>query len=563
MIGQELNNRYKITARLGKGAMGTVYRATDTQVGQEVALKIISSDLTINDEMLERFKREGEALRKLKHPNIVGFLDAFQHGEQYVIVMEYVAGGSLQDLIKNGPMPIEKARRIALELCDALIRSHHLDIIHRDIKPENVLIDEDGTPKLADFGVARLSEGTRMTRSGTQVGTPYYMAPEAWEGKSLDAQADIWSLGVLLFEMLAGQVPFGGDTGPVVMTKVLTTQPPDLKKLRTDLPPDLVQLNRRMLTRDKKRRYSTMRQLAADLERIKVPEDGAVKKIRRWMPASVGIGLALTIAAIWWWNQSPRTQSIPQAEQPQNTPNETTVTAGETPNVDQTKTGKDSAILLYIPEGEFFMGSSVDANERPLHKIDLDAFWIDKTEVTNAMYAVCVEAGSCSLPRGTTHFRDQTQYGEHPVVYVDWDMANAYCSWAERRLPTEAEWEKAARGTDGGTYPWGEGINCDRSNYTSSCVGDTTKVGSFESGNSPYGVYDMAGNVWEWVASLYKAYPYDPNDGREDLTASGNRVLRGGSWADADYGARSMFRNGQSSSVNANDVGFRCATSLP
>lgn len=277
MIGQTLNNRYTITSRLGKGVMGMVYRATDTKSGKAVALKIISSELIIDPDMLERFRREGEALSKLKHPNIVGFIDAFQHDENYVIVMEYVSGGSLYELIKVGPLPIEQVRQIALDLCDALIRAHRLSIIHRDLKPENILIDQDGTPKLADFGVARLSEGTRLTRSGTQVGTPYYMSPEAWEGKTLDAQADIWSLGVILFEMLTGQVPFGGDTGPAVMNKVFTSPSPDLKKLRADVSKSLAKIVSRMLTRDKNRRYRTMREVAVDLERepsAKIDKDG-------------------------------------------------------------------------------------------------------------------------------------------------------------------------------------------------------------------------------------------------------------------------------------------------
>ena len=267
MIGQTLNNRYQIAARIGKGAMGTVYRATDIVSGRDVALKIISSDLAVDPAMLERFKREGEALRHLKHLNIVGYIDAFQNDEQSIIVMEYVEGGSLYDLIKRGPLPIEHAVQIALDLCDALISSHRLKIIHRDIKPENILIDNEGTPKLADFGVARLSEGTRMTRSGVQVGTPYYMSPEAWEGKPLDAQADIWSLGVVLFEMLSGHVPFGGDTPLAVMTKVSTTPPPDLKKLRADVPYGLVRIIGKMLSRDKRRRYQTMREVAVELER--------------------------------------------------------------------------------------------------------------------------------------------------------------------------------------------------------------------------------------------------------------------------------------------------------
>src|SRR6476660_8218819 len=222
MIGQTLNNRYTITSLLGEGAMGEVYLASDQLSGRQVAVKILARQLITNPDLIQRFKREAETLQKLDHPNIVKFLDTFEYEGQYVIVMEYVAGGSLHDLIKKGPISVENVRGITLEICDALVRSHHLNIIHRDIKPENVLLTEDGKPKLADFGVARLNEGTRMTRSGAQVGTPYYMSPEAWEGKTIDAQADIWSLGVMVFEMLAGQVPFGGDTGATVMKKVLT-----------------------------------------------------------------------------------------------------------------------------------------------------------------------------------------------------------------------------------------------------------------------------------------------------------------------------------------------------
>jgi serine/threonine protein kinase len=303
MIGHTLNNRYKITTRLGRGAMGTVYRATDTQTGREVALKVISSELAIDPEMLERFKREGEALSKLKHPNIVEFMDAFEHEEHYVIVMEYISGGNLHELINKGVLSIDHANRIALELCDALIRSHYLNIVHRDLKPENVLIAEDGTPKLADFGVARLNEGTRMTRSGTQVGTPYYMSPEAWEGRTLDAQADIWSLGVVLFEMFTGQVPFGGDTGAAVMNKVLTTPPPDLKKMRAEVSPALSKIVSRMLTRDKKRRYQTMRQVAVDLE----SEEQAIPKKPAQPTRIVSIiGVLLIVGILLVINLSPR-----------------------------------------------------------------------------------------------------------------------------------------------------------------------------------------------------------------------------------------------------------------
>ncbi|MCI0553676.1 MAG: serine/threonine protein kinase, partial [Anaerolineae bacterium] len=150
MIGQTLNS-YKIISLLGEGAMGEVYKATDERTGQQVAIKILARQLTAPPEALERFRREAETLRQLDHPNIVKFVDAFEHEGQFVIVMEYIAGGSLHELIKAELLPIERARQIALDLCDALIRAHRLNIIHRDIKPENILLTQGGTPKLADF----------------------------------------------------------------------------------------------------------------------------------------------------------------------------------------------------------------------------------------------------------------------------------------------------------------------------------------------------------------------------------------------------------------------------
>ena len=269
MLGQTLNNRYRIVSRLGQGAMGEVYRATDTQTGQEVAVKVLAPSLALQPSLIERFRREGEALRQLRHPNIVAFVDMFQHENQQIIVMEYVPGGSLRGLLSQpGALPLARVRQILLDLCDALVRAHRLDIVHRDLKPENVLLAEDGTLKLTDFGVARLAgEATQLTATGTQIGTPFYMSPEAWEGRALDAQTDIWSLGVMLYEMLAGEVPFGGETTAAVMTKVLMTPGPDLARLQADTPAGLKQILGRMLVRDKAARYQTMREVAADLER--------------------------------------------------------------------------------------------------------------------------------------------------------------------------------------------------------------------------------------------------------------------------------------------------------
>jgi len=192
---------------------------------------------------------------------------------------------------------------------------------------------------------------------------------------------------------------------------------------------------------------------------------------------------------------------------------------------------------------------------------------MDVYEVTNALYEACVTAKVCDPPHETKSRTRDNYYGNsefdaYPVIYVDWNMAKNYCEWRAGRLPTEAEWEKAAHGTDGRVYPWGNSISCSFANYYN-CTGDTTKVGSYANGASPYGVFDMAGNVWEWVSSLYQSYPYSATDGRENLTASGSRALRGGAWDNYDFDMRASYRDRLVPFNFLGDVGFRCSRSLP
>jgi formylglycine-generating enzyme required for sulfatase activity len=230
--------------------------------------------------------------------------------------------------------------------------------------------------------------------------------------------------------------------------------------------------------------------------------------------------------------------------------------------------GKDGMALLYVPAGEFTMGSdNGELGEKPVHTVYLDAFWIDQTEVTNEMYAKCVQAGRCNPPVETTiDYFNLPDYAKHPVVFVNWEMANTYCSWAGRRLPTEAEWEKAARGTDAFPYPWGEGIDCGKANYQSSCVHETSPVGSFALDKSPYGAYDMAGNVWEWVNDWYADGYYQNSPASNPLGPDTGqyRSLRGGDWAGDDFNARSAFRGRLDPAGMSNYYGgFRCAHSVP
>jgi formylglycine-generating enzyme required for sulfatase activity len=168
-----------------------------------------------------------------------------------------------------------------------------------------------------------------------------------------------------------------------------------------------------------------------------------------------------------------------------------------------------------------------------------------------------VMLGDCQLPTDAAFFNNSTYYN-YPVVYVNWFMANSYCQWRDARLPTEAEWEKAARGIDQRTYPWGENLHCTRANYAG-CIDSASPVGSYELGRSPYGIYEMGGNVFEWVSSAYVLYPYSVDDGREESDSFGNRVIRGGSWFAIDYFLRTTARGSVDPSRSSKSWGFRCA----
>jgi formylglycine-generating enzyme required for sulfatase activity len=219
----------------------------------------------------------------------------------------------------------------------------------------------------------------------------------------------------------------------------------------------------------------------------------------------------------------------------------------------------DDVPMVEIPAGAFTMGSAdadADADEQPVARVLVETFWIDRVEVTNRRYLRCAEAGRCTPPSGgdpTSHSR-----AELPVTILSWRQADAYCRWAGKRLPTEAEWEKAARGPDGRRYPWGDRFATERAN-----AGRTFgpgPVGRHPTGASPYGVLDMAGSVWEWTASLYRPYPYDARDGREDPVARGARVNRGGSWYYGPWYVRTTYRaTADHGYRRIADLGVRCA----
>src|SRR5260221_166029 len=268
-ISGVIANRFEIGEYISQGGMGTVYRGLDRQTSQAVAIKHLKPDVIADDpDLITRFEREGEILRSLNHPNIVKMLAMAHTDGQHYLIMEYVGGVSLAELLHPQPqLSIRRALDIALDLSDALTRTHRLNILHRDLKPANVLVAEDGTPRLTDFGVARQGK-SELTGVDRLVGTAAYLSPQALNGETLDERADSWAFGIMLFEMLAGRRPFEGDTFVSQMKGILTDPIPDLETLRPDLPVALVDLVYRMLEKDRQQRISSVRLVGAELEAI-------------------------------------------------------------------------------------------------------------------------------------------------------------------------------------------------------------------------------------------------------------------------------------------------------
>jgi formylglycine-generating enzyme required for sulfatase activity len=221
--------------------------------------------------------------------------------------------------------------------------------------------------------------------------------------------------------------------------------------------------------------------------------------------------------------------------------------------------------MAYVPEGVFPMGNDRGrVDEQPIHPVHVDAFYMDTYEVTNGLYKACVQAEACQSVRKNSatreHYYDDRKYVRFPVLFVNWHMAKAYCEWRGARLPTESEWEIAARGASNFTYPWGEDLDCNLANY-GNCLGDTSGVIIYDRGQSRFGIYNMAGNVWEWVSDWYSDtyYRTSPEDNPQGPDTGTEKVVRGGSWKDNSVELRSMNRGAEHPFYSSNAIGFRCA----
>jgi eukaryotic-like serine/threonine-protein kinase len=747
--GQQLG-QYRILSVLGEGGMATVYRARQDSVNRDVAIKVIESKLARNPEFLKRFRREAETVAALDHPHIVKVFDYGQSGDLVYLVMQLLAGGSLADLLRKGPMPLNLASRLFDQIADALDYAHEQGVIHRDLKPGNVLLDSRNNGHLTDFGIAKLlvGENTALTQTGMVMGTPAYMSPEQWQGKSLDAHSDIYTLGIILFEMLTGRVPFQADTPFAMMHMHIYETPPPVRTLRSDTPDAVGMVVEKALAKKPEDRFSSAGEMAeafkAALQNVppavkpKTPAEPELKheytptvaekitapvpatKPRNWVPLLALLGVLviggaavigllsrsnrtptptgtptvnltklvanLTAAAGSWTPTPTKTPSVtpspfdPRAnaiatnnaeatrtathftltptmtltptvdlnatvnaertklfeEQqaanatataiieasytrtltststatftPTSTPSLTltptstatststptatatftpTPTPSSTPTSTVTPTSTPSSTftptilpeklaltpianntawkpvesdflgvtMVLVPAGCFQMGSNDGENdEKPVTSQCFDQpFWIDKYEVTEGQFkAFGGQAVYVLLSTGDNR----------PVVNIIWFEARDFCAKRGARLPTEAEWEYAARGPDSLIYPWGNTFDVTKVKSNQNSVLETADVGSIPGGRSWVGALDLGANVSEWTNSIYKAYPYEKDDGRESSDDTKNdRVVRGGISVPNRNALRSAVRSASNASFPGDFRGFRCVRS--
>jgi serine/threonine protein kinase len=322
--GSTFARRYQIIEDLGKGGMGRVYKVLDMEVREKLALKLLSPDIASDEQTIERFRNELKLARGISHRNICRMYDLGREEGSYFITMEYVPGEDLKSLIHRiGALPVGKAVSIARQICEGLTEAHGQGVVHRDLKPQNIMIDREGNARIMDFGIARSLKTKGITGGGVMIGTPEYMSPEQVDGKEADRRSDIYSLGIILFEMLTGRLPFEGDTPLSVAVKQKSEAPPDPRKFNAQIPEDLKRIILRCLDKSKDRRYQRAEEILDELAKIEkgLPATSQPLPVRKpltskqitiqlpskkiWVPA--GILLLLAMAFLVW-------QIIPQKQ---------------------------------------------------------------------------------------------------------------------------------------------------------------------------------------------------------------------------------------------------------
>jgi len=506
--GDLIRNRYRVIRQLGQGGFANVYRAEDLAYNNICALK---ENLDNWEDSQRQFEREAKILANLHHPNLPRVVDYFiLPSEGQYLVMEYVEGYDLQEILTRVNQPLYEKKVLGWidQVCDALIYLHAQmpPIIHRDIKPANIKITPSDRAMLVDFGVAKAYDPNTKTTMAARAVTPGYSPIEQYGHGTTDARTDQYALAATLYILLTNKRP------PESIERVTGERLIPPREINPDISPHVEQAILRAMELLAAHRHDTM----ADMR----------KALKRSRPRS--------IAQPAGSNATNHPPHEPRATKITLSASERSLSALEAAQVE----------WIQVPAGEFRFGEDQRV-------IQLPAFEIARYPVTNVQYAQFLAANPQHPPPSYWKGREYPRgKGLHPVVWVSLNDALAFCEWLDCRLPSEEEWEKAARGTNGRTYPWGEdwqeGLFC---NNWEAKVGGSTPVNRYPQGVGPYGVWDLAGNVWEWTSSEYQG-PF-------------MHVLRGGSWREyGNFAVRSTNRSWLWLEEGRDDVGIRCARSI-
>ena len=612
-----LGSKYHVLCRVGGGGMAQVLLARHRLHGGLFAIKILSDHLAQDPTIVARFKQEATTAASLSgHPNIVPIFDIGEGNGLHYLVMQFVCGEDLSSYLRrNGKLSVAEAASVIAQAAEALSWAESKRVVHRDLKPANMHLDTTGRVKLLDFGISKITDiADGLTRPGEALGTPFYMSPEQIRGEGCDIRSDLYSLGVVFFELLTGRRPFENESATAIQMAHLSTPPPSVLVYDPSIPPMCDAIIQRLLRKNREERYSSVQELLTELHNhgatsgpstlrpvvdsalaAKIDEPptpgGCVSETRVEisppaptpppaaipMPAASGVAARAPAQAVAEPVPPPppaTTQSSPalrigiisaavllvliaallfalhSRSKPDVAPGPAATSATGAAVLPSTVQDGYGTMLL-VGAGPFQFGSDAADSQQRAQTITLPAFYVDATEVSVKEYKSFLQATGRSLPSAPTGRPDD------PIGGVSLQEAEAYAAWAGKRLPTEQEWEKAARGTDGRPYPWGS------QPWTNGVPQQLQAVDSNPDRRSPVGAYNMAGNVWEWTSSRYTpsseeaadmaknmhGTPFSPNWG----------ALKGGSFSPGgSRGFTAYARRGFPVDQRSPLVGFRC-----
>jgi serine/threonine protein kinase len=627
MIGRIIGN-YEVISQFGEGGMGELYLGRHIRLARDVIIKTIRTE-DFNprqiEHLRERLEREAFVQSQLDHANIVRVYDFIATNDATCMVMEFVPGRDLRKVIISeiGPLAPARAIHIFRQVLSAVDYAHsfyytdvsghkHQGIIHRDLKPANILITPDDVAKVTDFGIVKIRGVKGGTQLGFNPGTPEYMSPEQALGSEIDHRADIYSLGIVFYEMLTGRVPFednGNETSDYAVRKGHIELPvPPPSKFFPSIPAELEEVVLKALAKSPDDRFQTAGEFLDAIEEL---EDASVVSNSRAtgaprqtlyhrdqtsrQPAAVSTrgGNTKSTAQPLPLSIYSRTSSGLSAQQesetrftpvPEVKPNRMPMYIGAAvalaiaivaivwwlinkPQSPLETTEVTPLGMVRIGGGTFKMGRPTDNKiDGPVHEVSVKPFFIDVNEVTNDQYQQFVKVSRRAPPEHWLNGQYQVGEANYPVVNVSWDDAKSYCESVGRRLPTEIEWEFSARGTDATKlYPYGNEWKPRYSNASNNYNLEggerpvANQVRSYPDGRSEFGVYDLAGNVLEWTSDKFRPYPGSKMSQEELKEAGRQYVLRGGAFNAKAEAQRATDRYIYPPTTKNEFTGFRCA----